>query len=93
MDVNTAADIGGVQISWVQPDDRLAPLAEALDMRTPTESMMLRYRQVTDVLTKAAVLVLGMAGFVMRESERPYSALEYEVLHGPGVIDADDRSV
>jgi hypothetical protein len=90
VDVNTAADIGGLQIGWVQPDEKLVPLVEAFEADTVTESMMRRYGQVTGVLTKAAALVLGIAGFSLRESQRPYSTLEYEVLHGPGFVGSDD---
>jgi hypothetical protein len=89
VDVNTAADEGGVQIKWHQPVERLAPLAEALEAGELTESMMLRYGQVTDVLTKAAVLVLGIADYELAPSKRTYSTVEYDVLRGPGSIEGD----
>ncbi|SCL15977.1 hypothetical protein GA0070624_0883 [Micromonospora rhizosphaerae] len=92
VDVTTAADGGGVQISWHQPTKRLTPIAEALEAheaRELIEPMMQRYGQVDQVLTMAAVLVLGIAGFALEPSRRPYGEGEYEVLHGP---DASSRA-
>ncbi|MEU5788125.1 hypothetical protein ABZ754_10380 [Micromonospora purpureochromogenes] len=90
VDVNTAADGGGIQISWHQPVERLTPLAEALEAGELTESMMLRYGQAADVLTKAAALVLGIAGYALAPSMGPYSTVEYDVLHGPRAIELDN---
>ncbi|MDT0528417.1 hypothetical protein RM555_05335 [Micromonospora sp. DSM 115977] len=89
VDVSTAAD-GGVQISWRQPAERLDQLAEVLGTGELVEPMMLRYGQVTDVLTRAAALVLGTAGYAVAPSEGPYSTLEYDVLHGPDATASDD---
>ncbi|MEU8327849.1 hypothetical protein [Micromonospora sp. NPDC048839] len=94
VDVSTLADEGGVQIDWHQPDERLTPITQALEAGTArevVESMMVRYGGVGQVLTNAAVLVLGIAGFTLEPSRRTYSALEYDVLHGPGEIELDDR--
>ncbi|MFI5490711.1 hypothetical protein [Micromonospora echinaurantiaca] len=52
--------------------------------------MMLRYGQVADVLTKAAALVLGIAGYDVAPSKGPYSTVECDVLRGPRAVELDN---
>jgi hypothetical protein len=88
VNINTAADDGGVRILWHQPLERSTPLTQALEAGELTKPMMLRHGQVTDVLTKAVVLVLGIAGYDLAESKGSYNDLMYDVLGGPGATES-----
>ncbi|MEU5529312.1 hypothetical protein ABZ744_20475 [Micromonospora chersina] len=86
VNVNPAADVGGVQITWCQPIERLTRIADSYQAGEPAESMVTRYGRVDEVLTTAAVLVLALAGYGVAPARLPYSTMEYDVLHGPDAI-------